>query len=56
MTMQQLAELFQSLGCTAAYNMDGGQSSVMTFGSVVANQPYQGGREVSDILYITDLD
>ena len=56
MTMQQLAELFQSLGCTAAYNMDGGQSSVMTFGSAVANQPYKGGREVSDILYIIDLN
>lgn len=54
MTMQQLAQLFQSLGCSVAYNLDGGQSSVMTFGSSVANEPYKGGREVNDILYITD--
>ncbi len=54
MTMTQLSALFESLGCTAAYNLDGGQSSVMAWdcGSVTVNTPANGGRPVSDIIYI----
>ena len=39
------------LGCVDAYNLDGGQSSMMIFQGQVIGQPYKGGREISDILY-----
>lgn len=55
MTLKELSRLFYDLGCTAAYNLDGGQSAVMTFGDERASQPYGGGREISDIIYITEV-
>lgn len=54
MTLQQLSKLFYQLGCRAAYNLDGGQSSEMVFDNEFVNQPYNGGRSVSDIVYIAD--
>ena len=52
MTMQQLSQLFEDLGCTAAYNLDGGQTAVMASKLGVVNRPYDGGRTTSDIVYI----
>lgn len=52
MTMKEMSQLFYDLGCSTAYNLDGGQSAVMTFTGKVTNKPYHGGRKVSDILYI----
>ena len=54
MTLKQLAETMEDLGCQVAYNLDGGQTSTMTFGDEIANQPYKGGRLTSDIIFITD--
>lgn len=54
MTLKQLASTMDSLGCQVAYNLDGGQTSTMTFGDEIANQPYKGGRLTSDIIFITD--
>ncbi|MEA4890616.1 MAG: phosphodiester glycosidase family protein [Clostridiaceae bacterium] len=54
LTMTQLSQLFYDLGCKAAYNLDGGQSSVMTFMGQIANQPYHNGRRISDIVYIAE--
>ncbi|MBP1919897.1 phosphodiester glycosidase family protein [Youngiibacter multivorans] len=54
MTLKQLAATMESLGCQVAYNLDGGQTSTMTFGDEIANQPYKGGRLTSDIIFITD--
>ena len=51
MTMSELSELFISLGCVDAYNLDGGQSAMMTFNGNIVNQPYHGGRAISDIIY-----
>lgn len=53
-TMEELSKLFEDLGCAAAYNLDGGQSSVMVWngGSMTVNSPANGGRPVSDIIYI----
>lgn len=53
--MSQFAQLFADLGCKAAYNLDGGQSSVMTFNQSMYNQPYLGGRDSGDILLIREL-
>jgi exopolysaccharide biosynthesis protein len=52
MTLAQLAELFEELGAKVAYNLDGGKTSAMTFEGKLANQPTQGGRLTTDIVYI----
>jgi len=52
MTLDELAQLFSDLGCTAAYNLDGGKSSVMVFNGKIVNQPCDGGREVSDAITV----
>lgn len=54
MTLKDLALVMKELGCQVAYNLDGGQTSTMTFGDEIANQPYKGGRLTSDIIYISD--
>lgn len=51
--MDELAQIMLDLGCTTAYNLDGGGSSTMYFDGEVINQPSNGGeRGVSDILYV----
>ena len=52
MTMGELAQLFESLGCETAYNLDGGQTAGIAWGGELLSFPY--GRSVSDIIYITD--
>lgn len=51
-TMKKLASIMEELGCKAAYNLDGGRSSAMTFGDELVNTPCHGGREDTDIIYI----
>lgn len=52
--MIEFAQMFQSLGCTDAYNMDGGGSATMYFRGRVVNIPLGKGTErgTSDIFYI----
>lgn len=52
--LTQLAEIFEELGCKVAYNLDGGASAVMVYDHKRVNTPSNGGREIGDILYITD--
>lgn len=60
LSLYQLAEFMQGLGCTTAYNLDGGGSSTMYFNGEVINNPTGGKaghgegseRSVSDIVYI----
>jgi len=57
LSLYQLASIFNDLGCTVAYNLDGGGSSTMWFNGKVINSPTTNGkkiseREVSDIVYI----
>lgn len=57
LNMTRLAELMEELGCAAAYNLDGGQSSVMWFnGSVISSPATKDGkgRKVGDIVMITE--
>lgn len=61
LTLYQLAEFMESLGCTTAYNLDGGGSSTMYFNGQIVNKPTTGGnkiseRSVSDIIYIAKQD
>ena len=57
-TMDELALLAESLGLTQAFNLDGGQSSTMVFGAelVSIGSPYEGVREISDMIYIVERD
>ena len=50
--MHELAQVFEDLGCRAAYNLDGGATASMIFMDSIVNKPYDGGRKVSDIIYI----
>jgi exopolysaccharide biosynthesis protein len=52
MSLVDLSQLMYDLGCVAAYNLDGGQSSVMAYDGKWVNKPYDNGRQVNDILYI----
>ena len=56
LSLYQLANFMQDLGCITAYNLDGGGSSTMYFNGKVINNPTTNGRiserSVSDIVYI----
>lgn len=53
LTMYDLAQLSYDLGFKAAYNLDGGKSAVLCWQGEVYNRPFDGGRPISDILYVT---
>ena len=55
MTLQEMSALFERLGCKAAYNLDGGNSSIMVWGNEVINEPSGGGRTSSDAIVITEV-
>ena len=52
--LDELARLMESLGCKIAYNLDGGNSSVIVFNGKTLNNPSKGGRESSDAILIMD--
>lgn len=52
MRFDQLSELFLSLGCTEAYNLDGGQSANFYWNGELLNQDFY--RKVSDIIYVAE--
>ena len=55
-TLAEFARIFTDLGCTQAYNLDGGGSSTLYFQGAVVNNPLGRNQErgVSDILYIAE--
>lgn len=56
LSLWELAQIMQELGCGTAYNLDGGGSSTMWFMGRIVNHPtggrQSGERSVSDIVYI----
>ena len=52
--MKQTSALMEQLGCAAAYNLDGGQSSVLWYNGENLSNPYNGGRNVMDAVLILD--
>jgi len=52
LVISEFAQLFEELGCRTAYNLDGGQTAVMTFGGNNFSTPSGGGRDVGEIIYI----
>lgn len=53
LTIPELAKLMQDLGCTAAYNLDGGISAQIAWHGKRVNHPGKN-RSIRDILYITE--
>ncbi len=53
-TLKEFAQIFKDLGCSQAYNIDGGGSSTLYFMGRVVNNPLGKNKErgTSDILYI----
>lgn len=53
-TLTEFAEIFADLGCTTAYNLDGGGSATLVFQNEVVNIPLGRGSEraVGDIIYV----
>lgn len=57
MFLDEMAQVFEDLGCQVAYNLDGGHSSLMIFQNQVASHPYNGkleAEEISDGIFITE--
>lgn len=54
MFLDEMAKVFEDLGCKAAYNLDGGHCSFMTMKAQVANHPYKPEHEVEDGIFITE--
>ena len=54
MFLDEMANLFEQLGCKAAYNLDGGHCSFMTLQNQVANNPYKPEHRIEDGIFITE--
>lgn len=54
MSMKNLSKLMEGLGCKVAYNLDGGESSEMVWGTERISVPYKNGRQNSDAVMIID--
>ena len=54
MRIPQLAQVFADLGCSAAYNLDGGGTAVMLFDGETISRQSNGGRDLGDMLVITE--
>jgi len=54
-TLAEFAEMFRSLGCVNAYNLDGGGSSVMFYEGFLVNNPLGKGRERTngDMIFVS---
>ncbi len=55
MKLTELSELFASLGCKKAYNLDGGETAMMAFDGEIISKPADGGRRSSDIIYVGEV-
>jgi exopolysaccharide biosynthesis protein len=53
-TLADLSQLFYKLGCTAAFNFDGGGSTQMAFMGNRINKPCSDYRKTYDLVYISD--
>lgn len=53
-TLEDLANIFEELGCKAAYNLDGGKTATIVWNGKLKSRLLGSGRTVSDILYIAE--
>ena len=52
--MTELSKLMKQLGCAEAYNLDGGMTAMMAYGTELYSQPCGGGRQNCDIVYVAE--
>lgn len=53
--LEDLSDLMYQLGCSSAYNLDGGQSAAMVAGNgKTISSPSSGGRTISDIVIVAE--
>lgn len=55
MFLEEMAKVFEQLGCKKAYNLDGGHCSFMTKGKAVVNHPYKKEHKVSDGIFLREV-
>lgn len=55
MTLLELSQVFQDLGCKAAYNLDGGHSTMMAMEGQLVNKPYKESHAIVDCLYFGEV-
>ena len=51
-TLNALSRLMEDLGCTVAYNLDGGASAQMYWNGEIISKPCSKDRVISDIIYL----
>lgn len=54
MFLEEMANLFASMGCKAAYNLDGGHCTFMTMQEVILNHPYKPEHEIPDGIFLKE--
>ena len=54
LTLNELSLLMEELGCKCAYNLDGGQSSMLYFHDDIFSTPYKNGRRLADVVLIRE--
>lgn len=54
MFLNEMADVFEKLGCKVAYNLDGGHCSFMIYQNKVISHPYKPEHEVADGIFITE--
>lgn len=54
MFLEEMAALFEQLGCKAAYNLDGGHCSFMTKGTQIVNHPYKPEHKIQDGIFLME--
>ncbi|MBP5729053.1 MAG: phosphodiester glycosidase family protein, partial [Clostridia bacterium] len=55
-SQNKLAEFMSELGCTQAFNLDGGNSAIMVIGDrVIKGQPGGDERQLYDIIYFATM-
>lgn len=54
MFTDEMSQFFEDLGCKAAYNLDGGHCSFMTYGDKFINHPYKSEHKIQDGIFITE--
>lgn len=52
--MTELSKLMYNLGCTEAYNLDGGMTAMMWYNGSLVSIPCGGGRQNCDMLYFIE--
>lgn len=52
LSIVELSKLMAKLGCTEAYNLDGGMTAMMWYDDSLRSKPCENGRQNCDMLYI----